>query len=132
MHRKVLVFIVNDLKETLLLQVVPERGATWQPVTGSVDQDESETKAAARELFEETGLCNEVQKLNTEHTFQDRWGRKVSEKTFWIKVKGRPEIKIDSREHIDTRWFAWSDLDETSFAFSHHYAVFAEVKKLCT
>lgn len=132
MHRKVLVFIVNDSKETLLLQVVPKRGATWQPVTGSVDEGESDLDAAARELTEETGLQEKVQPLKTEHRFTDRFQRDVVETTFWVKVKGRPDIKIDPKEHTDCRWFAWSDLDETSFAHPHHSAVFEEVKKLCS
>lgn len=131
MHRKVLVFIVNDSREALLLKVVKKRGATWQPVTGSVDDGEDFLEAAQRELQEETGLRLDARELGLEFKFGDRWGRDVVEKAYWVKTRGRPKIKFDPKEHTETRWFSWDELQQDSFAFPAHFEVFQEVLKAC-
>jgi 8-oxo-dGTP pyrophosphatase MutT (NUDIX family) len=130
MHRKVLVFIVNDRREALLLKVVKKRGATWQPVTGSVDEGEDFQEAAERELWEETGLKLSAQAIPLEFQFGDRWGRDVVEKIYWVQTKGKPKIKIDPKEHTEAQWFSWDELQKESFAFPAHFKVFQEVLKL--
>lgn len=131
MHRKVLVFIVNESREALLLKVVKKRGATWQPVTGSVDEGEEFLSAAERELQEETGLKLKAHLLPLEYKFQDRWGRDVVEKTYYVQVQGQPKIKIDPKEHTESQWFSWTQLKESSFAFPAHFQVFQKVCELC-
>ncbi len=53
----------------LLLRRRPERGGFWQIVTGRLEPGEAPRDAAARELFEETGLRTDVVDLEYRHAF---------------------------------------------------------------
>ncbi len=53
----------------LLLRRRPGRGGFWQTVTGSMEPGESPREAAARELFEETGVRADVVDLEYRHAF---------------------------------------------------------------
>jgi 8-oxo-dGTP pyrophosphatase MutT (NUDIX family) len=46
--------------EYLLLKTTPEREDHWQPVTGGLEEGETEIEALKREVSEETGIRNIV------------------------------------------------------------------------
>lgn len=93
----------------LLLQTRPDRGAFWQPVTGSVEEGESLEQAALREAHEETGLSfvSPFQTIPFQFEYQGRWGG-AREFGFGVEIQpygdGFPAVKIDPREHSDSRW----------------------------
>jgi len=49
--------------EYLLLKTTPEREDFWQPVTGGLEEGETEVDALKREVSEETGIKNLVRIL---------------------------------------------------------------------
>src|SRR5882672_3913545 len=56
--------IVHDGERVLLLHRKPERGNFWQPITGSIEDDELPHDTARRELAEETGQHGEPEALD--------------------------------------------------------------------
>ena len=58
---EVAIFVTrNSAAEVLIVHRSPEQGGYWHVVAGGVESGESATEAAARELWEETGLVAEV------------------------------------------------------------------------
>ncbi len=94
--------------EVLVLRRPAEKGSVWAPVTGNVDEGESDARAAARELHEETRLGTVAALHEVGHT--NRFEKEVKgkptafEETLWAAVVplGSP-VKI-SHEHVDFRW----------------------------
>ena len=69
-QRKVQVWVLDtEKKAVLLLQTIPERDSFWQPVTGSVEEGETLTEAALREVCEETGLGDETKVIDLHYKF---------------------------------------------------------------
>jgi 8-oxo-dGTP pyrophosphatase MutT (NUDIX family) len=46
--------------EYLLLKRLPEKNGFWQPITGGVEEGETQEEALLREVIEETGVKNVV------------------------------------------------------------------------
>jgi len=109
--RKVQVWILIDLpnkQAVLLLKTSPQRGSFWQPVTGSVEKEESDLTAALREAMEETGLKivrEQLQALNYGFSFF-RGSEQIEETVFFVKLNGttEPAIMLDNREHSEFKW----------------------------
>jgi len=109
--RKVQVWILIDLpnkQAVLLLKTSPQRGSFWQPVTGSVEKEESDLTAALREATEETGLKiaqEQLQALNYSFSFF-RGSEQIEETVFFVKLNGTtaPAIMLDNREHSEFKW----------------------------
>ena len=123
MGKKVQVWIVRGKDrsslEVLLLKTVAVRGGFWQPVTGSVEQEESNFSAAQRELREETGFClssDELSAIGYSFEFDSRWGGRVREEVFAAWILDAGTVKIDSREHSH---FCWVD-ERQAFFLLHH------------
>jgi lipoyl(octanoyl) transferase len=98
--------------EVLLLKRTAARGDFWQPVTGRIERGESAEAAAARELYEETGIESAVTPLQYRHAFA--WGEGetlvVCEETaFAVEIPRCSEITLDPDEH--TAW-AWRSRDQ--------------------
>jgi len=55
--------VVRRGKEFLVMHRVPSGGAYWHGVAGGLEEGESYAQAAARELYEETGLAAEPVEL---------------------------------------------------------------------
>jgi 8-oxo-dGTP pyrophosphatase MutT (NUDIX family) len=104
----VLVFKRSPDPKILLLRVLADRGGTWQPVTGGVEQGETLEKAARREATEETGLTfvPQLLSLGIEHEFQGRWGLATESAFAWeISDQADPShVRIDSSEHTAFEW----------------------------
>ena len=106
MKQKVQVWIHRPGPEVLILLTRPDRGGFWQPVTGGVESGERPVAAALREASEESGLSftEEPQALDFEFTFE-REGETLREFTFGLRAPGgKASIRLDSHEHVDSRW----------------------------
>ena len=106
--------IVHDGERVLLLHRRPERGDFWQPVSGTIEEDESAVATARRELVEETGHAAEPVPLDLTQSFliesqylASRYPSPIiaSEIVFRAEVDSRVPIRIDTREHDDWGWF---------------------------
>jgi len=97
----------------LLLKLIPERGAYWQPVTGGIEDGESPKQGALREAWEETGFdpFEAIQALDHRFEYESRWGRVEEEAFYFFAVPGCPAPKLDAREHTDYRWVKLSEVD---------------------
>lgn len=115
----VLVVIYTASNEVLLLERKDHPGF-WQSVTGSLDAlDEPLIDAAARELFEETGIDvsalppNSLQSMNQQIQYEiypqwrHRYAEGVTENTeHWFKVllPNRVPVTLSPREHLSYQW----------------------------
>lgn len=115
----VLVVIYTASNEVLLLERKDHPGY-WQSVTGSLDAlDEPLIDAAARELFEETGIevstlpANALQSMNQQIQYEiypewrHRYAEGVTKNTeHWFKVllPNRVPIRLSPREHLSHQW----------------------------
>lgn len=97
----------------LLLKLIPERGAYWQPVTGGIEDGESPKQGALREAWEETGFdpFEAIQTLDHRFEYESRWGRVEEEAFYFFAVPGCPSPKLDAREHTDHRWVKLSEVE---------------------
>ena len=92
----------------LLLRRRPERGGFWQTTTGRMEPGETPAEAAARELFEETGVRAPVVDLDYQHAFavgSTVPPRLVREHGFAARLPEGQEIRLgdehDAREWVD-------------------------------
>jgi lipoyl(octanoyl) transferase len=111
MGLKVQVWVIREggqgALEALLLKTTPERGGFWQPVTGSVEAEETLHAAAARELREETGIeldPPDLRAIGHAFEFESRWGGRVREEVFVAFGRAEAEVRMDPREHVDLKW----------------------------
>lgn len=107
--------------EVLLLERVIPPGF-WQSVTGSLEWNESAAYAAARELFEETGIRarDRIENLDVSVRFAIRpeWRHKYAadiienhEHWFRLRLPQRVAIRLDPSEH---RRYEWVPADEAT------------------
>ena len=115
----VLVVVHTDDDQVLLL-----RRSTpfdfWQSVTGSLKEDESHADAAARELFEETGLTNEgtltYSGVSRQFVIDPRWRNRFEpgvvenvEFEWRYSLAAENDIVLNPDEHSD---YCWLSVDE--------------------
>ena len=90
----------------------------WQSVTGSLEHKESPREAAQRELFEETGISQDVVDHRVQRVFpirppwQKRYAPGVSENLeheFSVQLAERCSITLDPIEHSDYQWLPLID-----------------------
>lgn len=105
---KVQVWIHSGGK-VLVLRTGPNRGSFWQPVTGHVEPGETLLDAARREAEEETGFHFKAtpEPLGYAFDYLGQWGPAL-EHAFSLeapsKAAERGRVKLDSKEHVDSRW----------------------------
>jgi len=116
----------GEERRYLLLRRVPEHGAFWQSITGSLEENETHAQAAIRELAEETGLSrveDDLLELGVVTTFEiaplwrDRYAPGVThneEVCFALKA-AEFEPTLDSREHDSFRWVQYDDAIKLSY-----------------
>ena len=112
-HRKVQCWIFSNSGsqiDCLILKTIPERGGYWQPVTGTVEPEEGYFEAACREPMEETGFefTSPPIDIGFEFEFTSKFGV-TKERVFALHVDGKPDPKMDQREHLDFKWVKPSD-----------------------
>jgi len=110
----VLVVVYSSDGEVLLLQ---RRApfAFWQSVTGSLETGESHGDAAARELFEETGLAagasleysGNLRIFDIDPRWRHRYVAGITQNTEYewrCRVAARIAVRLDADEHVDACW----------------------------
>lgn len=107
----------------LLLQFAKFHGEGFQNITGSVEDDESFTEAARRELLEEISLSHQVIDLHHEFNFQDRWNSNVQEKVFLTIFDKIPKVII-SEEHQSFKWIPVETVTADNFVFETNFTAF--------
>lgn len=114
-HEKGQVWILSKLANSewrvLLLKTLQERGAFWQPVTGSIEPGEQIHKGALREAIEETGLSplKNIEPLGFEFSFEGKWGSTHETAFFYETYPGCPPASLDKREHQDFKWVTFEE-----------------------
>lgn len=100
-----------DLDVLLICRQSP--AGFWQSVTGSLERDESPNEAAQRELFEETGLTQEVVDHRVQRVFpiKQAWRHRYApgvtdnlEHEFSVQLTERVDVTLDPKEHSDSQW----------------------------
>ena len=107
--------VVHDGDRVLLLHRRPERGGFWQPISGTIETDESPLATARREMIEETGHAAEPESLDLTQSFliesqylESRYPAPIiaSEVVFHAQLDSRLPIRIDPLEHDRWGWFS--------------------------
>ncbi|MCH5196251.1 MAG: NUDIX domain-containing protein [Oscillospiraceae bacterium] len=113
-HIVVQVMTVNSKGEILLTQRVPEKtsGGKWECSGGCAISGENSREAAARELFEETGISASPDELTLD------WAITTDSmlRDFYIVVKDMPpeKLKLQSAEVCAAKWVSFERLCEMS------------------
>ena len=134
----VLVVIYKSNGEVLLIERA-DRSSFWQSVTGSIDAiDESLSEAAAREVFEETGIDVQLLPVNSlqdmhhqiEYEIYSQWRQryapgvtKNTEHWFSLLVPNDISVKLAPREHIAYQWLPFSEAAKKCFSPSNGDAI---------
>lgn len=133
----VLVVIHTADLQVLLIERA-DRPDFWQSVTGSLDAiDEPPIEAAARELFEETGIVADGERvvlrdwhLSNLYTIYPVWRHRyapgVTENTehiFSVEVARDIPVKLSPREHINHVWLPHLAAADKCFSFSNAEAI---------
>ena len=134
----VLVVIYKSNRDVLLIERA-DRVGFWQSVTGSLDAvDEELAFAAAREVFEETGIAVDqlpngalqnlyhqiVYEIYPEWRF--RYPPGVTQNTehwFALEVPENTEIKLAPREHVAYEWLPYEEAAKKCFSRSNGEAI---------
>jgi dATP pyrophosphohydrolase len=134
----VLVVIYTTSNEVLLIERADHHGY-WQSVTGSLNQiDEALHIAAAREVFEETGIDidqlpeESLQSMNYHINYEiypewrHRYPDGVTQNTeHWFKLQlpRKMPIKLSPREHISHQWLDIQSAAKLCFSPSNQEAI---------
>ena len=97
-------------REFLLIKRVPEDGGFWQPVTGTLEFNESLNDCGLRELREELGVPTESLNLS-EEAYRFSWQKQayvVVELAYGVQLHSDQTIVL-STEHEDYRWLSDTD-----------------------
>ena len=134
----VLVVIYKSNRDVLLIERA-DRDGFWQSVTGSLDApDEDLALAAAREVFEETGIA--VDQLpqgalsNMHHqieyeiypAWRFRYAPGVTRNTehwFSLEVPDDVQILLAPREHVAYQWLPYHEAAKQCFSPSNGEAI---------
>ena len=106
--------------EYLLLKTTPEREDFWQPVTGGLEEGETEVEALKREVREETGIKNVVGIIKNvdyfeypdAHFINIKGFDFIKEYVFGVEVDPNERITIDGKEHSQFRWCSFQEAVE--------------------
>jgi 8-oxo-dGTP pyrophosphatase MutT (NUDIX family) len=104
--------------EYLLLKTTPEREDFWQPVTGGLEEGETEPEALKREVSEETGIKNIVRVIENVDYFEYPGAHFVKgfdfikEYVFGVEVDPEQKIIIDGKEHSQFKWCGYQEACE--------------------
>ena len=134
----VLVVIYKSNRDVLLIERA-DRAGFWQSVTGSLDAaDEDLALAAAREVFEETGISidllpkDALQNMHhqIEYEIYPEWRFRYApgvirntEHWFSLEVPDGTPIKLAPREHVAYEWLPYQEAVKKCFSPSNGEAI---------
>jgi len=134
----VLVVIYKSNGDVLLIERA-DRNNFWQSVTGSLDAlDEDLFLAAAREVFEETGIAVDQLPAGSlsymhhqiEYEIYPDWRFRYApgitrntEHWFALEVPGNIEITLAPREHVAYQWLPFEEAAKKCFSPSNGEAI---------
>lgn len=131
----VLVVIHTSQREVLLLERADHPGF-WQSVTGSRDTpDEALGLTAAREVFEETGICAAPEQLRdwglaNVYEIYPAWRVRYApgvtrntEHVFGLCVPAGTAVTLSPREHTACQWLPWLEAADQCFSSSNAEAI---------
>jgi dATP pyrophosphohydrolase len=129
----VLVVVHTDDRQVLLLRR-SKPFDFWQSVTGSLDAEESHADAAARELFEETGLSDEgilsfagvSRQFAIDPRWRDRFEPGVVENVEFewrYRLPGKLDIVLNTAEHSESCWLPVDEAIEKVWSWTNKDAL---------
>lgn len=110
--------VIYTIELDVLLICRQSPAGFWQSVTGSLEHRESPREAAQRELFEETGIRQDVVDHRVQRVFPIRpaWQKRYApgvtenlEHEFSVQLPGRCAVTLDPAEHSDYQWLPLVD-----------------------
>ena len=138
-----LVLIYTEDFKVLLMERADKK-AFWQSVTGSLEENETPSEAAAREVFEETGINTNQYSLEDWHLshvyeiythWRYRYAPDVTHNTehiFGLKVPTATPIQLSADEHVQYLWLDWKEAMDKVFSWTNVEAIkkLAEIHQL--
>ena len=131
----VLVVIHTPALEILLIERAARAGY-WQSVTGSVDRrDEPLEDTAVREVFEETGIVAQRDRLvrwDVMRTFEifPQWRHRFEpgtthndEHMFSLEVPAAVPVRLAPEEHTAWQWVPWQEAVDKCFSWTNREAI---------
>ena len=134
----VLVVIYKSNRDVLLIERA-DRTGFWQSVTGSLDAlDEDLALAAAREVFEETGIAVDRLPIGAlknmhqqiEYEIYPEWRFRYqagitrnTEHWFALQVPEDTEVRLSPREHVAYEWLPYEAAAKKCFSPSNGEAI---------
>jgi dATP pyrophosphohydrolase len=129
----VLIVIYADDAQVLLLRRIKPFDF-WQSVTGSLHAGESHADAARRELFEETGLCDEgrlcYSGVSRQFAIDPRWRHRFApgvvenvEFEWHYRLPAAVDIRICGNEHSEYRWLPRAAATELVWSWTNRDAI---------
>lgn len=131
----VLVLVHTRQGEVLLLQRV-DAPEFWQSVTGGLEADEKPGAAAARELFEETGIQAALDDGLIDHQCSSMfeiagvWRKRYHpahiynrEHLFSVQLEARVAVHLNASEHLDSVWLSGAQAIERATSATNKQAI---------
>lgn len=94
----------DGVREILALKRSEHDGGFWQPLTGTLEPDETLLECLVRELKEETGIDSII--CISPEVYRFNWQKKdfiLVELVYAIEVDSESDVKLSS-EHQEFRW----------------------------
>ena len=99
----------NGKTQYLIAKRIPERGGFWQPITGGLEEGETEIEALKREIREETGIKNLVRIIEDVHYFEFSDPHLMKAYVFGVEMSPNEKIVIDEKEHCEFKWCSFHE-----------------------
>jgi len=100
----------NNLFKFLLIKRIPKDGGFWQPVTGTLESNESFFDCMYREIEEEINIKKDQIISVTEMIYEFTWLKNkninITEYVFGVEIPSNLKI-ILSDEHNDYKWCSY-------------------------
>ena len=133
----VLVLVYTELGHVLMLERSQPEGF-WQSVTGSLEWDELPEQAAIRELYEETGLKDQLLiNCQLEHSFpilpewRHRYHPDVQENreyVYSLRLSAPCKIRLNPNEHNKYEWLDYRTAIQRCSSWTNRQAIERIVK----
>ena len=138
-----LVLIYTEDFKVLLMERADKK-AFWQSVTGSLEENETPIEAAAREVFEETGVNTNQYLLEDWHLshvyeiyahWRYRYAPDITHNTehiFGLKLPSVIPVQLSENEHVQYLWLDWKEAMDKVFSWTNVEAIkkLAEIHQL--